>query len=106
MVKQILTGAGFVENKTFKKTRFFNSPRTTHAIYLDSLTRRGADNLNLIKEHFYTIELYYYEPDPDAEERIEAMFDNLGIEYEKQAAYWIQEESFFQVVYTFDYIEK
>ena len=106
MVKRVLTGAGFVENKTFKETRFLKPPKTTYAIYMDSFTRRGADNLNLIKDHDYTIELYSYAPDPEAEVKIEAMLDELGLEYDKADRYWIQEQQLFQVVYTFNFIEK
>ena len=106
MVKKVLTGAGFVEGKTFKETRFLKPPKTTYAIFLDSFTRRGADGLNLIKDHDYTIELYSYTPDPEAEARIEAMFDELGLEYDKDDRYWIQEEQLYQVIYTFRSIEK
>jgi hypothetical protein len=106
MVKTILTGAGFVEGETFKETRFLKPPKTTYAVFMDSFERRGADYLNLIKEHSITIELYSYAPDPDAEAKIEAMFDELGLEYEKSERYWIQEQSLYQVIYTFNYIEK
>ena len=106
MVKQILTSAGFVEGKTFKETRFLNPPQSTYAVYMDSFTRRGADGLNLIKEHDYTIELYSYAPDPEAEARIETILDELGLEYNKDDRYWIQEEQLYQVVYTFRFIEK
>lgn len=106
MVKKILTLAGFEENKTFKETRFLKPPKTTYAIYLDSYTRRGADALNLIRDHDYTIELYSDKADPDAESRIEAVLDNLGIEYEKAERFWIDEEQLYQVVYTFNFIEK
>lgn len=106
MVKQVLTGAGFVEGKTFKETRFLKPPKTTYAVYMDSFTRRGADGLNLIKDHDYTIELYSYTPDPEAEARIEAILDELGLEYDKDDRYWIQEEQLYQVVYTFRFIEK
>lgn len=106
MVKQILTGAGFVEGKTFKETRFLKPPTTTYAIYLDSVTRRGADGLNLITEHEYTIELYSYKTDRNAEEKIEKMFNTLGIEYEKSERYWLESEQLYEVVYTFDFIEK
>ena len=106
MVKEILTGAGFVENKTFKETRFLKPPKTTYAVFMDSFTSRGADNLNLIKEHDYTIEVYSDKADPDAEGRIETTLDELGIEYDKDPRYWIQEEQLYQVVYTFNYIEK
>ena len=106
MVKQVLTGAGFVENETFKETRFLKAPQTTYAVFMDSFTRRGADGLNLIKDHDYTIELYSYKPDPEAEARIEAKLDEYAIEYEKEDRYWIQEEQLYQVVYTFNFIEK
>ena len=106
MVKEILTAAGFVENKTFKETRFVTPPKTTYAVYLDSFTRRGADGKNLIKEHTYTIEVYSYKPDPTAESNIENVFDELALEYDKQDRYWIQGEQLYQVVYTFSYIEK
>lgn len=106
MVKEVLTGAGFVENETFKETRFLKPPKTTYAVYMDSFTRRGADGLNLIKEHDYTIELYSYAPDPEAEAKIEAILDKLGLEYDKDDRFWIQEEQLYQVVYTFSYIEK
>lgn len=106
MVKKILTEAGFVEGKTFKATRFLRPPVKTYAVYMDSFTRRGADGLNLIKEHNYTIELYEYIPDPDAEMRLEKALDKFGIEFEKADRYWIQEEQLYQIVYDFDYIEK
>lgn len=106
MVKKILTGAGFVEGKTFKETRFLKPPKTTYAIFLDSVKRRGADGLNLITEHNYTIELYSYSPDPKAEAKIEDKLDTLGVEYEKESRYWIEEEQLWQVIYTFNNIEK
>ena len=106
MVKRILTGAGFVEGKTFKETRFLRPPKTTYAVFMDSFTRRGADSLNLIKEHAYTIELYSYTQDPEAEARIEATLDKYGIEFSKEDRYWIDEEQLYQVVYTFNFIEK
>ena len=106
MVKEILTLAGFVEGKTFKETRFLKPPKTTYAVYMDSYERRGADNLNLIKEHDYTIELYAYKADHESEVSIESVLDTLGIAYEKEPRYWIQEEQLYQVVYSFTYIEK
>ena len=106
MVKEILTGAGFVEGETFDETQFINPPNTTYAVFHDSFTRRGADGLNLIKDHTCTIELYSEFPDPDAEARIEAKLDEMAIEYDKEDRYWIQEEQLYQVVYTFNFVEK
>ena len=106
MVKRVLIAAGFEENKTFKETRFLTPPKTTYAVFMDSYTRRGADGLNLIRDHTYTIELYSYKADPEAEARIEAALDALGLEYDKADRYWIQEEQLYQVVYTFNFTEK
>ena len=106
MVKTVLTGAGFVEGKTFRETRFLKPPKTTYAVFMDSFTRRGADGLNLLKDHDYTIELYSDFPDPEAEARIEAILDKYAIEYDKDDRYWIQAEQLYQVIYTFEFIEK
>lgn len=106
MIKQILTNAGFVEGKTFKETRFLVAPKTTYAIYLDSYSGRGSDDMNLLKEHSYTIELYSSKPDENAEERIENVLNALGIEYEKSERYWLEKEGLYQVVFIFDFIEK
>lgn len=106
MVKLVLTSAGFVENETFKETRFVKPPKKTYAVYLDSFSRRGADGLNLIRDHTFTIELYSYQPDPYSEKRIETALDALGLEYEKEDRYWINEEQLYQTIYTFNHIEK
>ena len=106
MVRKVLTDAGFIENETFRETRFVKSPRVTHAVFMDSFERRGADGLNLITDHDFTIELYSYVPDPEAEARVEKSLDSFGLEYTKDDRYWIQEEQLYQVVYTFNHIEK
>lgn len=106
MVRKVLNNAGFVEGKTYKETRFLKPPKTTYAIFMDSFNSRGADNLNLIKDHDYTIELYSYKPDPTSEAKIEKSLDALGLEYDKAERYWLQEEQLYQVLYTFNYIEK
>ena len=106
MVKKVLTTAGFVEGETFKESRFLKPPNTTYAIYLDSHNRRGADDLNLIVEHSYTIELYSYKADRAAERRIEDAFDEFGISYTKNSRYWLNTEQLYQVIYEFDYIDK
>lgn len=106
VVKSILTQAGFVEGQTFKECRFLKPPTSTYAIFLDSYTSRGADNLNLIKDHSSTIELYSSTPDPAAESRIETVLDNMGMEFVKNDRYWLESEGLYQVVYDFDYTEK
>ena len=106
MVKRILTDAGFTENVDFRETRFLKPPRITYAVYMDSYERRGADGLNLITDHDYTIELYAYQPDANAEKRIENALDAAGIEYEKQDRYWLNDEGLYQTIYTFNHVEK
>lgn len=106
MVKEVLTTAGFIENKTFKETRFIAPPTETFCVYLDGFIRRGADNLNLVTEHTVTIEMYSYKADSRAEKRIEGAFDALNIAFEKGERTWIQDEQLYQVTYDFDYIEK
>lgn len=106
MVNKILTEAGFVEGETFIETQFTNPPRTTYAVFHDSFTRRGADGLNLLKEHNTTIEIYSEFGDPEAEARVETILDKYGVEYDKADRYWIQAEQLYQTVYTFDFVEK
>lgn len=106
MVKSVLEAAGFVEGATYKATRFLKPPATTYAIYMDSFDRRGSDDQNLIAEHTYTIELYSYVPDATSEAAIESALDQYALPFSKQDRYWLNEEQLYQVVYTFDYIEK
>ena len=106
MVKQVLAHAGFVEGETFKETRFLKPPKTTYAVFLDSFTSRGADSLNLIKDHEFTIELYSYSPDALSEIKIEDALDYFGLSYVKESRTWLQDEQLYQVIYYFNYIEK
>lgn len=107
MVKAILEKAGFVLNKTYRETRFLTPPKdTTYAVYMDSKHFYGSDKKILLCEHSVTIELYEYAPDPEAEARIEDAIKIAGIEAEKYAPVWINEQKLYQVVYEFDYISK
>ena len=110
MVKKILTGAGLIENETFRETRFLRPPRSTYAVYHDSYSRGGADTTAHLNRHSVTIELYEYAPDPVAESKIEAQLNEydplMSDEWEKQDRYWIEGEQLYQVVYSFDYVEK
>lgn len=107
MVKGILTGAGLIEDETFTETAFIQPPYdTSYAVYLDTIDRRGADNLNLIDDHAVSIELYEYSKDPELEARLEKELDKRHIEYHKEPRFWIEDEQLFQVVYDFNYIRK
>lgn len=102
MINEILKPTGL----PYKESRFLKPPTTSYVVYNDSIDRRGGDNINLVSQHDVTLELYEYEKDLEAEKAIEARLDELGIEYEKQARYWIAEEKLYQVVYDFTYIQK
>lgn len=102
MVDKILKPIGI----PYKESHFLKAPTTTYAVYMDAIERRGADNIILLTQHDVTIELYEYSKDPESEALIESQLDALGIEYVKQARYWIQEEKIYQVVYEFSYTEK
>lgn len=106
MIDQILVGAGFVLNKTYREARFIRAPKEPYVVYNDAIRRYGADDVNLLNVHDVTFEMYQYAPDPNAERRIEAQFDALGIEYDKQPRYFIDEEQLYQVIYEFTYREK
>lgn len=106
MVRQILTDAGFVEGKTFKECRFLTPPRETYAVYNDSQSRRGSDDGNLLTEHNCSIEVYCYRPDPEAEKRLEDVFDRYAIAYDKAPRFWIQDENLYQIIYDIEYIRK
>ena len=110
MVNDILTLAGFVKNETFRAVRFTKPPKSTYAVYHDSVERGGGDTVALYKRHSVTIEIYSYSPDPSAEALIEAQLDAfypLMIDgWSKQDVYWIEEEKLYQVIYEFEYFEK
>ena len=106
MIKNILTAAGFIENETFRRSRFLQPPAGTYAVYMDDVETDGPDGLNRIKTHNYTVELYEPTPDDAAEAAIEAALDSAGMRWTKQDRYWLQDEQLYQVVYDFIYIEK
>lgn len=106
MIKNILTAAGFIENETFRRTRFLSPPGGTYAIYMDDVSTDGPDGSNRIYTHNYTVELYEPAPDDAAEAAVEAAIDAAGLKYTKQDRYWLQDEQLYQVIYEFIYIEK
>ena len=102
MLKEILDVTGL----PYKESRFLKPPSASYVVYHDSIERRGGDNINLVSQHYITLELYEYEKDLEAEKALEDSLDAHGIEYEKQARYWIAEEKIYQVVYDFTYYHK
>jgi len=110
MVHEILRGAGFILSETYKETRFITPPKSTYAIFFDSFEKGGADKKALTKHHSITIELYEYNSDPDAEQRIEEQLDShfeyMTDSWKKQDRYYLEDEGLYQTVYEFEYIEK
>ena len=103
MVDKILNGVGI----PYTETRFITPPKAdTYAVYLDEVEVRGGDGVNLIKEHSISLELYENFKDPETESKIEANLDALGVEYNKEPRYWIEDEQLYQVIYEFEYISK
>ena len=102
MINKILDPTGL----PYKESRFLTPPKSTYAVYMDAIERRGGDNINLVTQHDISIEVYEYSKDPDAEKAIEDQLDLLGIEYTKVPRYWLQTEQLYQVVYDFSYVEK
>lgn len=102
MINDILTAAGV----QYRRSRFLHPPAGIYAVYTDDVTAGGADGINCIFTHDYTVELYEPSPDDAAEAAIEAALDDAGREWEKQDRYWLQDVQRYQVVYTFTHIEK
>lgn len=106
MIKNILKAAGFIENETFRKSRFISPPAGSYAVYMDDIITDGPDGENAIKTHNYTVELYEPTPDDAIEQAIENAIDAAGLRWTKQDRYWLQDEQLYQVIYEFTHIEK
>lgn len=102
MVNTILDATGL----PFRRSRFLKPPAETYAVYMDDVSRDGADGINLISNHDITVEVYEPAPDDKAEAAIEAALDAQGLPWTKQDRYWLQSEQRYQVIYEFSYIIK
>ena len=103
MVKELLNALN-IKNR---EARFLSPPQSgTYAVWFDSFESRGADDLNLLRDHDYMIELYEFTPDPKTEQEIEAALDRLGIGYTKQNRFFLESEQLYQVIYEFSKLEK
>ncbi|WP_305084724.1 hypothetical protein [uncultured Dubosiella sp.] len=106
MVRQILEAAGFVENETYKKTRFLKVPSEDFAVYFDDEDVRGSDFENLIKSHSIRIEVYSYGADCFLEAKLEAELNWRGIPWSKSDRVWLRDDQYYMTAYYFDYQEK
>lgn len=80
--------------------RFFKKPPTPpYIVYLYSYSDNfGADNKVYSKEDNYQVELYSTKKDLASEKKIEDLFDDNDIFYEKTETY-IDSEGLYQVLY-------
>ncbi len=84
-----------------KELRYLTKPPVPYNIYIDEITRRGADNLNNIIEHDVTIEHYFN--NKSDEKIIEKFLDDEKIHYEKNKE-WLQDEELWLSVYNLETI--
>lgn len=107
MIDDILTSAGFVENKTYIETLFRHPPKQTFCVYFDEIKTDGSDFNVDIEEHSVMIELYALDkPDKAAEIRLENILKSKGIHYNKIPRIFIDSEKYYKTVYEFDFTEK
>lgn len=104
MIKTILTAAGL----PYREARFPQPPAGTYIVYMDDEETDGPDGLPLLYMHSITLEVYAPTPgDADAAEKaIEDAITAAGLQWRKQARYWLQTEQRYQVIYEFEYTEK
>lgn len=102
LLDDILAGVG----PPHKETCFLKPPKETYLVWFDDVTRRGADDRNMVADHAVTFELYAYKPDPGAEKGVEKALDAACVEWQKTARQWVQSEQLYMTIYYFDYIEK
>ena len=104
MIDAIAKAAGL----KLRKTRHTKPPAGTYGVYMDAVEAGGADGVNCIRRHDYTLEVYSITADEaeKAESAVEDALDARGIPWTKQGRYWLQEEQRYQEVYEFTYIEK
>lgn len=102
MLNEILTEIGIPS----RESRFIKTPAAPFIVYFDAVEARGADSVNLIKEHGVSLELYTDKPDKKTIAKIENALDARGIPYTMSEQNYIEAESYYLTVFDFDYIEK
>lgn len=101
-VNEILESLGM----QFKETRINNPDKEKpYAIYEDSYTATGADEINTLKEHNISITIYSKKHIGKVES-LETFLNQKGIEYSKDGQEWLDDAQLFRVTYTFSFKEK
>lgn len=80
-------------------------PALPYIVYLDEVTREGADTANLLRRHSVTVERYSETTDTNT--ALEALLDAAAIQYTKDRQ-WLSDEECYMTVYDLqdDIIEK
>jgi hypothetical protein len=104
MINEIAKAAGL----KLRKARHTKPPSGTYGTYMDAVEAGGADGVNCLRTHAYTLEIYASTADEldAAGSAIEAALDERGIPWTKQGGYWLQDEQKYQEIYEFTHIEK
>lgn len=98
-----LNGAGI----TNRPTAFRKVPHGTFAVYFDSVNNdQSADLINNVRSHDVTIELYEEKQDFKARRELEAAMDARAIKWDRADTVWLEEEQFYETIYTFSYVER
>lgn len=104
MIKEIAKAAGL----KLRESRHQKPLSTPYGVYMDAVEAGGADGVNCLRLHEYTLEVYSPTAN-DADEietAIEDALDERGIPWTKQGRYWLTEEQRYQEIYEFSHIEK
>ena len=102
MVKEILTAIGVPG----WPARCPDPPEGIYALWFDDVATDGPDGYPWIIRHDIMVELYEPTQDDETEEAFEAALAARGLQYTKQARYWLKEVQRYQVIYEFSYTEK
>lgn len=82
-------------------------PAGNYVLYFDDVTLDGPDtHPEWVKRHDATLELYEPMADPAAEAALETAITAQGLQWTKQARYWLKDLKRYQVIYEFTFIEK
>lgn len=91
----------------YRRGRYIAKPLPPiYAVYLDDREAGGADGINCLITHNYTVELYATRQDEEVRDALETVLDSYGFEWTAQDWYWLQDEQRYQAIYEFTYIEK
>lgn len=85
----------------------YSPPEGNYALYFDDVTTDGPDGYpGQVRRHDATVELYEPIADDAVEAAVEAAISVQGLQWEKQARYWLKDVQLHQVVYNFTFYEK